>query len=62
MRHIISVTNTIHILFNKTGKKMQFLVAPSDSAHCPAITSFHSFEVPMGNKTNSSALCPTCGV
>lgn len=44
MSRIIPVTNTIHIPSNKTEKKMQSLVVPSDSAYCPAITSFHSFE------------------
>lgn len=62
MSRIIPVTNTIHIPSNKTEKKMQSLVVPSDSAYCPAITSFHSFEAPVEKKINISTSCPICGV
>lgn len=55
MSHIIPVTNTIHIPSSRTEKKKQSLGAPSDRAYFPAITSFHSSEVPMEKNISISA-------
>lgn len=55
MSHIIPVINIIHTLTEL--KKMQFPVAPSYTAYCPAITSFNSFEIPLEGEGGNKHFC-----